>query len=188
LRGEDADTEDARLVFDVVKPPRHGRLILHRDDGVETTTRSFTMEDIWRNRLIYEHDGGPSTTDTFDFVLTDGTHSFFFVNQNGLRRGPLQEAQEFPIIIQATVNSPPTIAKNLGLQFLTYDEREQKPLGVISHQELQAKDPDTPDDELWYHIVVPPRHGQVENRDRPGLPITKFSQGISKILGILIKF
>ena len=83
LRGVDEDTEDARLVFDVVRPPRHGRLILHRDDGVETTTRSFTVEDIWRNRLIYEHDGGPSTTDSFDFVLTDGTHSHFFVEQNG---------------------------------------------------------------------------------------------------------
>ncbi|OQV15527.1 Extracellular matrix protein FRAS1 [Hypsibius exemplaris] len=176
LRGEDTDTEDARLVFDVVKPPRHGRLILHRDDGVETTTRSFTMEDIWRNRLIYEHDGGPSTTDTFDFVLTDGTHSFFFVNQNGVRRGPLQEPQEFPIIIQATENSAPTIVKNLGLEYVTFDEREQRPIGIFTHQELQAKDPDTPDNELTYFIVVPPRHGQIENREQIGAPITKFTQ------------
>lgn len=83
LRGEDADTEDRLLVFDITRPPRHGQILLRRDDKQETVARSFTMQDIWRNRVIYDHDGGPSTRDSFDFILTDNTHSFFFVNENG---------------------------------------------------------------------------------------------------------
>ena len=41
---------------------------------------------------------------------------------------------------------------------------------------MKATDPDTPDNELIYIITTPPTHGQVENKDQPGRPITQFNQ------------
>ena len=71
------------ITFTVVQPPRHG-LIERTSNGqryYQATT--FTMDDIYQNRISYSHDGSNSLKDRFTFTVSDGTNPFFIMEDGG---------------------------------------------------------------------------------------------------------
>lgn len=41
------------------------------------------MDDIYQNRISYNHDGSNTLKDRFSFTVSDGTNPFFIVEEGG---------------------------------------------------------------------------------------------------------
>lgn len=48
---------------------------------------------------------------------------------------------------------------------------------LITKRELLTMDPDTDDEQLVYEITAEPKHGFLESKQKPGDPVTTFTQG-----------
>ena len=60
------DMPDSTVHFDITVPPQHGSLVhLGQQDS-----RRFTMSDVAKENIIYQHNGSPQITDRFDFRVT----------------------------------------------------------------------------------------------------------------------
>ena len=66
---EDPDTPANQIVYDVMKPPAFGRLVLA--DNLSIPLMRFTQADINEGKVMYFHDEGGPTTD-FYFRVSDG--------------------------------------------------------------------------------------------------------------------
>ncbi|XP_031697594.1 extracellular matrix protein FRAS1-like, partial [Anarrhichthys ocellatus] len=83
LKATDADTEAESIVFTVVQAPRHGTVERTNNGQHYRQTGSFTMDDIYQNRISYNHDGSNSLKDRFTFSVADGTNLLFMVEEDG---------------------------------------------------------------------------------------------------------
>lgn len=169
LRAEDKDTKPENLVFAVTQLPLHGQII---KDGI-STVNSFTQSDIDGNHISYRHDGSESKSDSFSIVVTDGTHSDFFVFPNS--KSPKTESQVVHIKIRPVDNKLPVVAKNLGASALqNFDD------GMFGFQltekALQAHDSDSDNKNLMYYITSPAKHGKLVNASSPKETLTMFTQ------------
>jgi len=70
LSALDPDNSSAQLIYSVSTSPTHGRLERLAAPGVSIT--SFTQADLADSAILYMHDGGESTSDAFEFSLSDG--------------------------------------------------------------------------------------------------------------------
>uniref|UniRef100_A0A803XZT8 Calx-beta domain-containing protein n=1 Tax=Meleagris gallopavo TaxID=9103 RepID=A0A803XZT8_MELGA len=173
LKATDADTKAEAITFTVVQPPRHG-LIEHTSNGQhyhQTTT--FTMDDIYQNRISYSHDGSNSLKDRFAFTVSDGTNPFFIMEDGG-KKVMTAAPQRFRMDILPVDDGTPRVVTNQGLQWLEYVDG--KATNLITKKELLTTDPDTDDKQLIYEITNDPRNGYVENKLKPGTTVTTFSQ------------
>lgn len=73
LAANDVDTEPAALVFSLSSVPNHGELRL--SGTALTSGEDFTQDDIENGRLSYAHNGTETTSDSFNFTLSDDTTS-----------------------------------------------------------------------------------------------------------------
>ncbi|ERE92331.1 extracellular matrix protein FRAS1-like protein, partial [Cricetulus griseus] len=71
------------ITFTIVQPPRHGAIERAARGQHFHLTSSFTMEDIYQNRVSYSHDGSNSLKDRFTFTVSDGTNPFFMIEEGG---------------------------------------------------------------------------------------------------------
>lgn len=71
-------------------------------------------------------------------------------------------------------NQVPVVEKNLGLDYLY--QIDGQPGRLITKNELQIVDKDTPDSELTIDVVRKPAYGSLEHKDRPGTPLFRFTQ------------
>ena len=71
LTVSDADNDPEELTYAVIAAPDQGRLELMSAPGAVAT--AFTQADIDAGRVVYVHGGGDVATDSFDFVVTDGS-------------------------------------------------------------------------------------------------------------------
>nr|XP_040148101.1 extracellular matrix organizing protein FRAS1 [Ictidomys tridecemlineatus] len=173
LKAVDADTEADSVTFTIVQPPRHGT--------IERTTRgqhfhlssTFTMEDIYQNRISYSHDGSNSLKDRFSFTVSDGKNPFFIIEEGG-KEIMTAAPQQFRVDILPVDDGTPRIVTNLGLQWLEY--MDGKATNLITKKELLTMDPDTEDSQLVYEITTGPKHGHVENKLQPGRAASTFTQ------------
>ncbi|KAK6312696.1 hypothetical protein J4Q44_G00160430, partial [Coregonus suidteri] len=173
LKATDADTEEESITFTIVQAPRHGNIERTNNGQHYRQTNSFTMDDIYQNRISYNHDGSNSLKDRFTFTVTDGTNVFFMVEEGGkevLTAAP----QMLKIDILPVDDGTPRIVINLGLQWLEY--MDNKATNLISKKELLTMDPDTDDGQLVYEVTAEPKHGFLESKLKPGAPITRFTQ------------
>ncbi|XP_077157208.1 extracellular matrix organizing protein FRAS1 isoform X3 [Paroedura picta] len=173
LKATDADTEAKSLTFTIVQPPRHGLIEQTNDGHLYHPTQAFTMEDVYQNRVSYSHGGGSSLNDHFTFTTSDGTNPFFVVEEDG-KEVVTTMPQWFSVEILPVDDGTPRIVANLGLQWLEY--MDGKPKNLITKKELLTVDPDTKDKQLIYDITTGPRHGYVEKKLQPGMPVTSFTQ------------
>lgn len=169
LRAEDKDTKPEDLLFAVTQLPLHGQVV---KDGL-STVNSFTQADIDGNRISYRHDGSESNSDSFSIVVTDGTHSDFFVFPDS--KSPKKQSQVVYINIRPVDNKLPVVAKNLGAPALqNFDD------GMVGFQlsdkALQAHDSDSNNDDLRYFITGPAKHGKLVNVSSPKQIMTTFTQ------------
>ncbi|POI34347.1 hypothetical protein CIB84_001901, partial [Bambusicola thoracicus] len=173
LKATDADTKAEAITFTVVQPPRHG-LIEHTSNGQHyRQATTFTMDDIYQNRISYSHDGSNSLKDRFAFTVSDGTNPFFIMEDGG-KKVMTAAPQRFRMDILPVDDGTPRVVTNQGLQWLEYVDG--KATNLITKKELLTTDPDTDDKQLIYEITNGPRNGYVENKLKPGTTVTTFSQ------------
>uniref|UniRef100_A0A8C4Z636 Fraser extracellular matrix complex subunit 1 n=1 Tax=Gadus morhua TaxID=8049 RepID=A0A8C4Z636_GADMO len=173
LKATDADTEAESIVFTVVQPPRHGSIERTASGQVYRRTSSFSMEDVFQNRISYNHDGSNSLKDRFSFTVSDGTNLLFMVEEGG-KEVVTAAPQKFKVDILPVDDGTPRIVTNLGLQWLEY--MDNKATNLITKKTLLTLDPDTEDGQLVYEVTTGPKHGFLENKLKPGNPITSFNQ------------
>ncbi|KAL2092359.1 hypothetical protein ACEWY4_012157 [Coilia grayii] len=173
LKATDADTEEDSITFTVVQPPRHGTIERTNNGQHYRQTSTFTMDDVYQNRISYNHDGSNSLKDRFTFTVADGTNMFFMVEDGG-KEMVTAAPQKFKIDILPVDDGTPRIVTNLGLQWLEY--MDNKATNLISKKELLTVDPDTDDGQLVYEVTTSPKHGFLETKLKPGTPITTFTQ------------
>ncbi|XP_074849859.1 extracellular matrix organizing protein FRAS1 isoform X2 [Carettochelys insculpta] len=173
LKATDADTEADLVTFTIVQAPRHG-LIERAGNGQHyRQTSTFTMDDIYQNRVCYSHDGSNSLKDHFTFTVSDGTNPFFIVDEGG-KEIVTAAPQQFKVDILPVDDGTPRIVTNLGLQWLEY--MDGTATNLITKKELLTMDPDTEDKQLIYEITGEPKHGHVESKLKPGTAVTMFTQ------------
>ncbi|XP_056136283.1 extracellular matrix protein FRAS1 [Lampris incognitus] len=173
LKATDADTEAESIVFTIVQVPRHGTIERTSNGQHYRQTSSFTMDDIYQNRVSYNHDGSNSLKDRFTFSVADGTNLFFMVEEGG-KEVVTAAPQKFKIDILPVDDGTPRIVTNLGLQWLEY--MDNKATNLISKKELLTVDPDTDDGQLVYEVTTAPKHGFLESKLKPGNPVSTFTQ------------
>uniref|UniRef100_A0A3B3VXF3 Fraser extracellular matrix complex subunit 1 n=1 Tax=Poecilia latipinna TaxID=48699 RepID=A0A3B3VXF3_9TELE len=178
LKATDADTE--YVVFTVVQPPRHGTIERSSNGQHYRQTGTFTMDDIYQNRISYNHDGSNSLKDRFTFTVADGTNVFFMVEEAD-KEIVTAAPQKFKIDILPVDDGTPRIVTNLGLQWLEY--MNNKATNLITKKELLTMDPDTDDGQLVYEITAEPKHGFLESKLKPGNPVNTFTQDVN--LGLI---
>lgn len=70
-------------MFTVVQAPRHGTIERTGNGQHHRQTGSFTMDDVYQNRISYNHDGSNSLKDRFTFGVADGANLLFMVEEDG---------------------------------------------------------------------------------------------------------
>ncbi|XP_007496032.2 extracellular matrix organizing protein FRAS1 isoform X2 [Monodelphis domestica] len=173
LKAVDADTEAESVTFTIVQLPRHGTIERTSNGQHYHQTSTFTMEDIYQNKISYSHDGSNSLKDRFTFTVSDGTNPFFIVEEGG-KEIVTAAPQRFRVDILPVDDGTPRIVTNLGLQWLEYMDGQAT--NLISKKELLTTDPDTEARHLVYEITTGPRNGYVENKLHPGRATTAFTQ------------
>ena len=68
-------------MFTVFTPPRHGTVDFTLDGVRFTPTLTFSMSDVYENRISYNHDGTNTLSDQFEFTVSDGTNPMFVVEK-----------------------------------------------------------------------------------------------------------
>ncbi len=98
LDTSDVDTTDPNIDYTLTGALSNGQLELTTNVGVAIT--SFTQDDLNNNRVVYVHDGSETTTDSFDFTVSDGTTTL--------------PADTFSITVTAVNDAPSLDTNNRG--------------------------------------------------------------------------
>ncbi|KAM8939375.1 extracellular matrix organizing protein FRAS1 [Pelodytes ibericus] len=173
LKAVDADTEAESVTFTIVQPPRYGSIERSSNGQSYRQTNTFTMDDVYQNRISYSHDGSNTIKDRFSFTVSDGTNHYFMVEE-GEKEIITAAPQRFKVDILPVDDGTPRIVTNLGLQWLEY--MDGKATNHITKKELMTMDPDTDDNQLVYELSSGPNHGHLENKLKPGISVTAFTQ------------
>lgn len=153
LKITDPDTPIQNLTFIIAKPPSYGHLY---NRGV-LITQSFTQYDIDRGYISYESYSSHSGLDHFLFMVTDGRHEGFLINET-LQSQPVA----FSIVVTPLQNDAPKLVVNKSPDTLEYLGRGRYGF-ILSNKNLRAEDSDTDPSQLMYILMERPKHGHLEN-------------------------
>ncbi|KAJ1114419.1 hypothetical protein NDU88_002657 [Pleurodeles waltl] len=158
LKATDLDSDDSTLTFIVRHGPGQGLLQRRRPSGgIENITlgMNFTQDEIDRDFIQYVHFGQEGIRDLIKFDVTDGVNPlidrYFYVTIGSID-------MVFPDVINKGVS-----LKEGGRVTLTTDL-------------LSTSDLNSPDEHLVFSITRAPVRGHLECTDRPGVPVTSFTQ------------
>ncbi|XP_070839908.1 FRAS1-related extracellular matrix protein 2a [Chaetodon trifascialis] len=169
LTAEDQDTSEQLLKFTITQLPVHGKLLYNHSAPVT----SFTKQDLNENLISYKHDGTESSEDSFSFIVTDGTHTDFYVFPDTVFE--TRRPQTMKITIVAIDNGVPQIVVNKGAPSMKILATGH--LGFpISSKVLKAEDRDSSSASLVFHITTQPEHGYIINLGQGNNSISTFSQ------------
>ncbi|XP_078683006.1 FRAS1-related extracellular matrix protein 2-like [Branchiostoma floridae x Branchiostoma belcheri] len=170
LMMEDRDTPDNKLTFTITQVPVNGNLLYNKSKIVN----KFTMADLNENLITYQHDGSETTSDSFSFTVTDGTHMDYFVYPD--TEHETRKPVTMKIQILAVDNGIPQIVVNKGAP--TIAELETGHLGFrFTPKYLKAEDRDSNDKTLRYFITTQPEFGRIINVKEGNNSISDFTQG-----------
>ncbi|XP_048395823.2 FRAS1-related extracellular matrix protein 1b isoform X1 [Stegostoma tigrinum] len=139
LKATDGAGKPEELLYAISVPPAHGQIEYINYPGVAIS--SFSQLEVAAQKVCYVHDNSRETS-------TDGFR-FFVSNGMTVKNSSMQ------FNIERTDRIMPTLVNNKGLQL---------PDGaklVISPDNLQLSDPDTPLMNLTYVIIQPPQYGNI---------------------------
>ncbi|XP_060634878.2 FRAS1-related extracellular matrix protein 3 [Anolis sagrei] len=159
LKATDIDSEDKTLMYIIRLVPRQGLLQRINKEGEVlcniTLGMNFTQNDIDQGFIHYIHTGRQGVRDLVKFDVTDGINPlidrYFYITISGID-------MVFPEVINKGVT-----LKEGGKVTLTTDL-------------LSTSDINSPDELLQFSITRAPIRGHLENSDRPGVPVTTFTQ------------
>uniref|UniRef100_A0AAR2KKY0 C-type lectin domain-containing protein n=1 Tax=Pygocentrus nattereri TaxID=42514 RepID=A0AAR2KKY0_PYGNA len=165
LQLTDPDTPFENLTYTLIQPPQYGKLLLK---GFPLSR--FTQLDINNMQLRYQHLNSFAKIDRFTFQPSDGT------NKGYLEFGQLREQPAvFTIQVKVIDKTPPQLV-NKGTPSTVENLQDDKHGIYITTKELQASDPDSPDQELEFIITRPPHFGYLENTITGGYIKGRFTQ------------
>ncbi|CAI9720454.1 Hypothetical predicted protein [Octopus vulgaris] len=154
---EDYGIHDSAILFTVLILPRQGTIERH----------SFTQQELREGNVVYRHDGSDTLSDdvTIEVKIIGSSHRLVPELKRIYRFVlPIEIIpRNDPPILRLRPNGEIQVAQNSKLQ--------------IQKSILMAEDPDTPPEELIYHLENPTQSKCFfENSSRPGFSITTFSQ------------
>uniref|UniRef100_A0A8C9S3P2 Chondroitin sulfate proteoglycan 4ba n=1 Tax=Scleropages formosus TaxID=113540 RepID=A0A8C9S3P2_SCLFO len=154
----------SQIVFKIEEQPVHGQLRLDVDQDQEENT--FSMLDLWHERVMYIHGGSEDLTDFFMFSVFSSSKKEVpaYLKGNKLYR--------YNITITPT-NDAPELSLPEGNLFVLL-ENSKKP---ITTDILKASDVDSNTTDLVYSVLgnLNADAGFLENDENPGKAITTFS-------------
>ncbi|KAG7514301.1 FRAS1-related extracellular matrix protein 1-like [Solea senegalensis] len=183
LSATDRDSDDSRLTYMLARSPGRGEL-----QRAGLSVDKFSQQDLLQGHIYYVHTGGEigpePVFDTVTLIISDGEAG----GTEGCCHG---DAPPPPVPLHGTLpvydlnitilpinNRVPIIT--LGESLLVVDEGSSACLcgGVVG-----ASDPDSPPDQLTFHLDTPPLHGFLENtlptpgseKSNAGLRVESFS-------------
>uniref|UniRef100_A0A3Q2ZQ24 Fras1 related extracellular matrix 3 n=1 Tax=Kryptolebias marmoratus TaxID=37003 RepID=A0A3Q2ZQ24_KRYMA len=169
LTVEDRDTLDNLLRFTVTQVPVHGQLLFNKTQPITT----FTKQDLNENLISYKHDGTETNEDSFSFIVTDGTHTDFYVFPDTVYE--TRKPQMMTIHINTVDNGVPQIVVNKAAASLKVLHTGH--LGfVITSKVIRSEDRDSPQRVLKYTVSEPPLHGFIINTALGNDSIKTFTQ------------
>ncbi|KAK0150852.1 FRAS1-related extracellular matrix protein 1 [Merluccius polli] len=163
LWATDPDSEDSKLSYMLARNPARGQL---QNQGLEVDR--FSQQDLLLGHIYYVHTGGEvgadPVSDTVTFIVSDGDAG----GADGCCHGdapppPVPLHGSLPVYdLNVTVlpvnNKVPAVT--MGDSMLVVEEGSWVCLRGGS---LGASDPDSPPDQLTFHLETPPEHGFLEN-------------------------
>jgi len=156
LTENDPDDSGTGLTYTVTGAPANGRLELSTNPGA--AINSFTQDDLDNNRVQYVHDGGETTSDSYNFSLADGGE-----NSASAATGTFN-------ITVTPLNCAPVISGDLAATVA------EGGTVTISTTDLTENDPDDSGTGLTYTVSGAPANGRLELSNNPGAVITRFTQ------------
>lgn len=142
----DLDVPGDVLEFEVVVPPKHGKIVQHLATGTVIVV-TFTLDQIRTGTtIVYEHDGSETRHDNFSVKVTDGKHVI---------------EKEVIVTVIPVDDETPRLAINTGLEV---EFREWK---VITNKILKATDLDSEDGTLMFIIRRDPEQGCLQRLVSP---------------------
>ncbi|XP_053316906.1 FRAS1-related extracellular matrix protein 3 [Spea bombifrons] len=169
IQGTDPDTDDLRLTFIIEEPPTKGEILVN---GI--SSERFSQQDILNGAVVYVHTSGEigpqRQHDSFNLSISD-------LSDEWVRGGNKVKGVRVYITILPVDSEPPVIT--LGEQFSVLEGGKN----VITTENIDAEDEDTPKDDILCTIIVQPTSGYVENispapgseKSRSGTPISAFT-------------
>ncbi|XP_043828212.1 FRAS1-related extracellular matrix protein 3 [Dromiciops gliroides] len=169
LSAEDQDSPDDLLHFTVTHIPTHGQILYNGSQPIS----SFTKKDLNENLISYWHDGTETTEDSFSFIVTDGTHTDFYIFPDTVLA--THKPQVMRIQINSLDNGVPQIVVNKGAPDLRILQTGH--LGfLITSKYLKSEDRDSPHKILKYAVTSGPEHGNLINLGLGNGNIKMFTQ------------
>ncbi|XP_061680719.1 FRAS1-related extracellular matrix protein 1b isoform X2 [Syngnathoides biaculeatus] len=180
LAATDRDSDDAKLSYTLARRPARGEL---RKGGLPVD--KFSQQDLLRGLVFYVHTGGEigpvPASDAVTLVVSDGDAG----GTDGCRCGdappvPLHgtlPVYDLNVTLLPVNDKVPAVI--LGASVLAADEGSRVCLrgGVLG-----ASDPDSPPEQLTFHLDADPLHGFLENvrptpgheKSNAGIPVESF--------------
>ena len=143
----DKDIPEDELIFVIIEPPKHGRIINLGANTLEDTQSidSFSCMQLKYKEIGYEHDDSENFDDSVKLQLHDGKH----VDEDTIK-----------IDIISVDDETPRVQINHGLK-MSYDQ----PTARIGSDVLAVTDLDSVDKELILVITYAPQRGQLRYDD-----------------------
>ena len=158
LRALDADTEPENVTFVLHRLPENGDLMRTRNGRVEIVKDNFTQFDVDRGLVKYRHTRLDTSSDSFQFTVTDGVHSKFHVHPDITK--VTSRLQLFEIVVESPVNHKPVVTVNTGIHNLRFFGSAT--IGaMMTSRVLNAEVSGKVDDNLVYSVFEHPAHGQI---------------------------
>ncbi len=157
LNGVDEDVPRDDLTFTVIQSPLHGEILIQESSGSSHVSK-FSVADVHKGVIFYEHDDTETSKDSFRVKLSDGIH---------------EVESEMMVMILPVDDETPRLSINNGL------EVEIGEIRVISSEDLKATDLDSSDVNLTYIIKKTPSYGFLQRKI--GFTVHNLTRGASFI-------
>ena len=155
INAVDKDEPANDLAFSILSKPEHGRIVRQELEGT-SEIRGFTLKDIERGRVLYEHDDTETLKDGFKLKLTDGENDV---------------VKEIPIMIISVDDETPRLSVNNGLDV----ERGQTT--TVTSDDLASTDLDSEDANITFTVSRVPSYGFLQRKT--GDHIANFTRGMA---------
>ncbi|KAM8975891.1 FRAS1-related extracellular matrix protein 2 [Pelodytes ibericus] len=155
LDASDADTDRDKITFTLTQAPIHGQILY--TSHVMDVGEAFTLDDILRGRIVYQHGGEESSSDSCTLDVSDGVHVLTIIVK---------------ITVRLVDDEVPRLMLPAGTIGSYLDVLEGGSAEITSNV-IQGTDADTDDLMLTFIVEDPPLHGQILV---DGVPSERFSQ------------
>uniref|UniRef100_A0A8C5X1R2 Laminin G domain-containing protein n=1 Tax=Malurus cyaneus samueli TaxID=2593467 RepID=A0A8C5X1R2_9PASS len=154
----------SQILFDIREPPLHGSLKLNVEPLQEVNT--FTVQDIWQEKILYVHDGSENTYDYFNFSIFTSSEKILSPYLQG------NEQHMFSITVTPVNDAPEIILPEGNLLLLLENSKKRLTTDLI-----KVLDKDTDSVRLSLSVLgnLNADAGFLENSKHPGKAITTFS-------------